>query len=741
MIKIIKACFFLLLTGILGALFCQTPAGFNLEEDVGLTWLFQLRGELPPPADVIIISLDQASVEILHLPDDPANWSRSFYASLLEKLNEQNPALVAFNIHFGNSRDSEKDALLANAIAKNKNVVLSSYLKQYSISNQEDTESIYSERIIEPIPVLSQAALCTSPFPIPKTSSTVKEFWTFKHSAGGIPTFPVSIFQFFAMRQAYPEMIETLNQINPKLFSNFPSTFNDLVNKSKTASFFYQVQSALTKDKAALAKFERLLAASHYSSQVNRLLDSWLKLIKERERLYLNYYGDVGAITTIPFYQVIAPEGVDPNVFRNKIVLVGYADNLEPEKQQGFYSAFSKASGQVISPIEIAATAVANIVDQSWLKPMPRLQQSLLVLVWGVFLSALFRWFSYRAALISSLLSISVYMVLSWYAFSFYKLWPPLIIPLLQASALLLFESTQNYRKIRKLSGYYLPKEVFAINTSYPEDIGGYGILKEGVCLATDAGQYTSLSEYVSPLQLHKVMNDYYAAIFPIVKKSGGIISDVIGDAMLAVWAREKIDEKLRISACHAALEIKASIDDFNQNGEYLLPTRIGLHYGEMRLGNVGSMEHYEFRAVGDTVNTASRIEGLNKLLETRILASAPVLDKLTGICHRELGTFLLKGKNNPVKIHELIATSSILQEQPQLEELLTLYSQALHLFYDGNWKAALGGFNKIVKKHPYDGPSLFYINYLRHELSLPAKTKNEQAIIINVGNHIEFLP
>ena len=85
------------------------------------------------------------------------------------------------------------------------------------------------------------------------------------------------------------------------------------------------------------------------------------------------------------------------------------------------------------------------------------------------------------------------------------------------------------------------------------------------------------------------------------------------------------------------------------------MPTRIGLHSGRMVLGHVGAMDHYEYRAVGDIVNTAARIEGLNKRFRTRILASDDVLVGLDDFLTRRLGTFVLAGKSKPLVIHELI--------------------------------------------------------------------------------------
>jgi adenylate cyclase len=242
--------------------------------------------------------------------------------------------------------------------------------------------------------------------------------------------------------------------------------------------------------------------------------------------------------------------------------------------------------------------------------------------------------------------------------------------------------------------------------------MNAYGELKQGVCLATDAGQYTTLSESLDPMTLAELMNQYYAVMFPLVNRHNGMISDVIGDAMMALWAFSGTGESPQQAACLTAIEIMTEVDNFNQKQEYYLATRIGLHYGSMRLGNVGAKEHYEYRAVGDVINTATRIEGLNKLLGTQALASAEVIQDLSGIFTREVGHFILKGKTRHVCIYELIGQQQNLAES--WPSLAAEFSNALKLFQNYQWQEALEAFLNIKKNYPDDTPTEFYINYLK---------------------------
>ena len=232
------------------------------------------------------------------------------------------------------------------------------------------------------------------------------------------------------------------------------------------------------------------------------------------------------------------------------------------------------------------------------------------------------------------------YPVYDGYPVSIYYYRPlvPLIVPVGVQIPLLCFgavlwkyiDTNRERRNIREAFGYYLPDAVVDQLADSVAHVKTGGQLVYGICLFTDAAQYASLAETMDPQGLGRFMNAYYAAVFEPVRRRGGIVSDVIGDAMLAIWAAAEPDATLRKQACLAALEIADAVDQFKHtSGTLELPTRIGLHAGPMLLGSIGALDHYEYRAVGDMVNTASRVEGLNKFLGTQILVSAECCNSL----------------------------------------------------------------------------------------------------------------
>jgi adenylate cyclase len=213
----------------------------------------------------------------------------------------------------------------------------------------------------------------------------------------------------------------------------------------------------------------------------------------------------------------------------------------------------------------------------------------------------------------------------------------------------------------------------------------------------------------MNPKELTDFMNKYYGAIFEPVRRYGGIVSDIKGDSMLSIWATEQPDTALRNKACLAALDIASAVQQFKEDSDtFHLPTRIGLHSGYILLGNIGAINHYEYRPVGDIVNTASRIEDLNRHLGTWILVSEDVLHQIDSFLARKLGEFIFTGKSKPIAVYELI--SRIEESSEQQRNLCAIFTQGLKAYYRQSWEEAIKAFNESKKTHKDDGPSTFYL-------------------------------
>jgi adenylate cyclase len=364
--------------------------------------------------------------------------------------------------------------------------------------------------------------------------------------------------------------------------------------------------------------------------------------------------------------------------------------------------------------------------------------QLFVVLLWGLAISLAFRLAPVLAAVLMGIGAAAIYMFIAQTQFNISAIWLPTVVPILWQLPLALFAAVfwrfwdmQHERDhIRRAFGYYLPARVV---DQISKSVGALrldGEVTYGVCLSTDAEQYATLAEKMHPRELGALMNDYYATVFRPVKSHGGIVSDVIGDAMLAIWAGARPGSELRRRACSAAFEIQHDVEAFNSARDQKLPTRIGLHTGEILLGNVGAMDRYEYRAVGDIVNTATRIQELNKHLKTRILASAESLMEIDGFVSRELGIFLLAGKSAPTSIYELL--SPLAHENRETQQLTAGFLDALNIFKAKQWRNAEREFARLQGRYPDDGPTRFYLGLCRHYLSHPPALESSGIVSVS---------
>jgi adenylate cyclase len=433
---------------------------------------------------------------------------------------------------------------------------------------------------------------------------------------------------------------------------------------------------------------------------------------------YLNFYGPTGTIETIPYHAILAAdrEALAALGLAGRIVFVGFSERRQAEQQDEFISVYSERTGLNLSGVEIGATAFANLADMSSVRPLPMWGALVLAAVWGALLAGALSALRSGHAVAAAAVSGTLYLGAALYLFESMYVWVPLVGPLcILLPAVLAATLYFNYRdlglqreRIQAALGRYVPVRVATRLAQESFDAGASRELVHGTCLVSDAEQFTQLAESMDPESLHTLIQDYFAELTSVVEDYGGFVADISGDSMVAIWAGSRPDAALRRSACDATLSALARIDRFNAaRRQQSLPTGIGLDSGELLLGNIGFAQRFQYRAVGDIVNTASRIQGLNRQLGTRALASAAALETLPGFQTRPLGEFLLLGKTNTVLVHELRGANTSDADEGELTER---FAAALHLFRQRNWDGARDALERILARYPTDGPARFYL-------------------------------
>ncbi len=154
------------------------------------------------------------------------------------------------------------------------------------------------------------------------------------------------------------------------------------------------------------------------------------------------------------------------------------------------------------------------------------------------------------------------------------------------------------------------------------------------------------------------------------------------------------------------------------------------MHSGYISLGNVGAIDHFEYRPVGDIVNTASRMEGLNKYLGTRILVSENVLDQLDGFCKRRLGRFILAGKSKSVEVCELICR---VEESREIQKsICSVFARGVDAYQRQSWEEAIELFDEAMQLQNEDGPSRFYLRLCEKYRENPPATNWDGTVCLN---------
>jgi adenylate cyclase len=226
----------------------------------------------------------------------------------------------------------------------------------------------------------------------------------------------------------------------------------------------------------------------------------------------------------------------------------------------------------------------------------------------------------------------------------------------------------------------------------------------------SDIAGFTTVTEGLDPDEFAKLMNQYFeTAVGQCVFPTDGTVVKFIGDAIFAIWNAPdpQVDHAWR--ACEAALRFRSQAI-LEVKGRPLI-TRIGLHTGEANVGNFGSRERFDYTAFGESINLASRLEGLNKHLGTLTLMSAVTHAQVEGkFLTRYLGRFVLKGFEKAVEVHELVAKK---EDAPQFAELHESFAAGLAAFQSGDREAALMAFEAIAERWPDDGPTQFYLRTL----------------------------
>jgi adenylate cyclase len=209
--------------------------------------------------------------------------------------------------------------------------------------------------------------------------------------------------------------------------------------------------------------------------------------------------------------------------------------------------------------------------------------------------------------------------------------------------------------------GKYLPRDIATEILRDPDSLKLGGEKREIFVIFSDLEGFTKLSHAIEPEMVAKLLNNYLETLSNIVLQHGGTIDKFVGDAVVAFWGApiSRPDDGTR--AVKAAIAMNAAGEVFRTSAPEGVPpigqTRVGLHFGEAIIGNFGGEGRIQYTALGDSMNTASRLESANKFTKTGVLVSGDAVSRSGLDIFRSLGRIALSGRATPVDIYEPVMT------------------------------------------------------------------------------------
>ncbi len=291
-----------------------------------------------------------------------------------------------------------------------------------------------------------------------------------------------------------------------------------------------------------------------------------------------------------------------------------------------------------------------------------------------------------------------------------------------------LMSATTGLQSFRKYVPAALVKQLIELG----EEANQGGQEAELTLFFSDIENFTTIAESMHPQDLMAHLSEYFDALSNIVMEQNGTIDKYIGDAIMAFWGAPVTQEKTAYDACKVALLCQKKNEALNEywvsQHKPALVTRIGLHTGRTIVGNVGSKERINYSVLGDSVNLAARLEGINKLYGTSIIISENTYYQ---VCEdffcRRLDIVAVKGKTKGVEIYELICEmDKIDTDLPRPRSYYDDYEKAFNAYLNKQWNDALSILRNLLANHPDDVSVQLMISRCEYFVENPSEVPGE---------------
>jgi adenylate cyclase len=401
--------------------------------------------------------------------------------------------------------------------------------------------------------------------------------------------------------------------------------------------------------------------------------------------------------------------GKIPNgTFKDKAVLVGEYGTLIHD------SHFSPVDfGTKMPGVEFHANFLEGLFSGQFLRPLSKIETVASFMIAAFVSSAVFTYARIGVSATYAVAFLAVSLFSGWYLLAFHGVvisyfalaFSGVFIPLPVSYVYRYFVVNRDRHLIEAAFSHYIAPEVVSAIADDPKSLKLGGEKREVTVFFSDIAGFTTISEALGTERLFALISEYLSQMTEILIHNKGTLDKYIGDAVMGFFGAPLRLENPEILACKTALEQHSRLrmlqTRWKKEGIPPVLARIGIHSGEAMVGNIGSKNRFNYTAMGDTVNLASRLEGVNKEYGTFICVSESVAKKASKeFVFRELDTIKVKGKTEGVKIFELMGFS----DDPYLDRAkIAAYQEALVPYYAGEFSKARKAFGKISNDSPSD--------------------------------------
>lgn len=439
----------------------------------------------------------------------------------------------------------------------------------------------------------------------------------------------------------------------------------------------------------------------------------------------------------IPYEQVLATKDLRaagreaplaPGAFRDKIVLVS-------AQAAGLSDLRATPFSPVTPGIELHANIIDSLLSGRFLRAPGAAAEFFLTLAACLAVAFMAQRLRFRLSVPLALATTAGLAGSAWAAFGRGWILPmvqPLVAVALTYGGVLLARAVSAEREkrwLRTAFGHYLAPSVLEEVLRQPDKLRLGGERRRMTVLFSDVAGFTTFSEKLPPEEVSALLNGYLDRMTACVAQTGGTLDKFVGDAVMAEWNAPLPQPDHAARACETALLMLEEVS--LQSTAWLaaggaLDIRIGINTGEMVVGNMGSHQVFDYTVIGNEVNTASRLEPLNKAFGTRIIVAGATRreaeEQRPGrFAFRPLARVMPKGRAEPLDIFELVDWREKLNEPTRAR--LAVFEEAMKSYLARRFEEALPLFRRILEQQPQDGPAAVFAALCEDLLAHPPPT------------------